>query len=338
MNEITSNGNHGQGRSCVITRRACFSSSHRYWLPELSDDDNAANFGPCAIPPGHGHNYELIVSMGGQLDKDGMVLNLSEVKHAIRHEVTDQLDFRFLNEAWPEFDLSSPKGCLPTTESLVITIWKRLIPHLPLVALRLYEQPTLWADYLGNDMESYLTIRAHFAAAHRLARPELTQHENEKIYGNQPKGWGTLWGDFYVNYRLLPQIKEGKKWGLKEIELKAFLSSIIELLNQHQPIASLLHGDLWSGNAGIENTGRGVIFDPASWWGDREVDISMTKLFGGFSEDFYEAYEKEWPLKKSSIERIPIYNLYHLINHANIFGGSYINQSILSIKKINKML
>jgi len=192
MNEIKKNEHHGQGRNCVITRRACFSSSHRYWLPELSPDDNAAHFGQCAIAPGHGHNYELIVAMGGQLNKDGMVLNLSDVKHAIRKEVTDQLDFRFLNEAWPEFDVSSSEGLLPTTEALLLIIWERLQSHLPLVALRLYEQTNLWADYLGNDMESYLTIRTHFAAAHRLAKPELSQEENEKIYGKcaRPNGHG----------------------------------------------------------------------------------------------------------------------------------------------------
>ena len=183
---------HGRGRGCVITRRACFSSSHRYWLPELSADDNAARFGPCALAPGHGHNYELIVSMAGALDADGMVLNLSDVKHAIRSEVTGQLDFRSLNESWPEFDLTQPQGCLPTTEALVRVIWQRLSPHLPLVALRLHESQTLWADYLGHGMDAYLTIRTHFAAAHRLARPELSQEENEAIYGKcaRPHGHG----------------------------------------------------------------------------------------------------------------------------------------------------
>ncbi len=181
-----------QGRTCVITRRACFSASHRYWLPELSSDDNAALFGPCSIAPGHGHNYELIVSMGGSINEDGMVLNLSDVKHAIHTEITSQLDFRFLNETWPEFDVSNPNGCLPTTEALVCSIWKRLIIHLPVVALRLYEQPNLWSDYLGNAMDSFLTIRTHFAAAHRLARTELSQSENEKIYGKcaRPNGHG----------------------------------------------------------------------------------------------------------------------------------------------------
>jgi len=183
MTENKSQLKHGQGRNCVITRRACFSASHRYWLPELSPKENNDCFGKCALAPGHGHNYELVISMEGGLNEDGMVLNLSEVKHAISKEVTIPLDFHFLNETWPEFDLSSSEGCLPTTEALVRTIWKRLKPHIPILSARLFEQERLWADYCGNDMEAYLTIRKHFAAAHRLARQELSHEENEKIYG-----------------------------------------------------------------------------------------------------------------------------------------------------------
>jgi 6-pyruvoyltetrahydropterin/6-carboxytetrahydropterin synthase len=176
----------------VITRRATFSASHLYWLPELSGDDNRARFGACSIAPGHGHNYELIVAMAGPLDADGMVLNLSEVKHAIRAEVTAQLDFRFLNETWPDFDLTRPDGCLPTTEALGLAIWRRLAPQLPLVGLRLFETSNLWADVLADSMEAFLTIRTHFAAAHRLARPELSQTDNEAIYGKcaRPHGHG----------------------------------------------------------------------------------------------------------------------------------------------------
>ena len=193
---ITGAAAHGRGRPCVITRRASFSASHLYRLPELSEEENQRRFGPCSRPPGHGHNYELIVAMGGPLDGDGMVLNLSDVKHAIRREVTGQLDFRFLNEAWPEFDLQSPAGRLPTTEALALAIRDRLAPHLPVMGIRLYEHPDLWADVLSgpaiDPMEAFLSIRTHFAAAHRLARPELSQSENEAIYGKcaRPHGHG----------------------------------------------------------------------------------------------------------------------------------------------------
>ncbi|MFN9645403.1 MAG: 6-carboxytetrahydropterin synthase [Cyanobacteriota bacterium] len=178
---------HGRGRPCVITRRACFSASHLYRLPELDEEENRDRFGLCALEPGHGHNYEVVVAMAGSLDADGMVLNLSDVKHAIRREVIDPLDFRCLNHVWPEFDLSRPEGRLPTTEALAAAIRDRLTPHLPVIALRLHEHPDLWADVLSgpaNDpMEAFLSIRTHFAAAHRLAREELSQAENEAIYG-----------------------------------------------------------------------------------------------------------------------------------------------------------
>ena len=183
MTSPQSNSLHGKGRECVITRRACFSSSHRYWLPEKSPEENLSLFGKCSFAPGHGHNYELIVSMGGELDSDGMVLNLSDVKHSIKNEVTGQLDFRFLNDVWPEFNIYNQDGILPTTEALVKVIWNRLKNGLPLTSLRLYESPTLWADYFGKNMEALLTVQSHFNAAHRLAKDEISLSENKKIYG-----------------------------------------------------------------------------------------------------------------------------------------------------------
>jgi len=173
--------------TCIINRRAQFSASHRYWLPELSEATNQELFGRCAQAPGHGHNYVLFVSMAGELDNYGMVLNLSDVKHVIKREVTSQLDFSYLNDVWPEF-----KHTLPTTEYLAKVIWDRLAPYLPIVKIQLFEHPELWADYLGNNMDAYLTISTHFSAAHRLASPHLSYEENCEIYGKcaRPHGHG----------------------------------------------------------------------------------------------------------------------------------------------------
>lgn len=172
---------------CIINRRAQFSASHRYWLPELSHAENLERFGACTRSPGHGHNYVLYVSMAGELDEYGMVLNLSDVKHVIKQEVTSQLDFAYLNDVWAEFQQT-----LPTTENIARVIWQRLSPHLPLVRIQLFEHPELWSDYYGNDMEAYLTISTHFSAAHRLARPDLSYEENCEIYGKcaRPNGHG----------------------------------------------------------------------------------------------------------------------------------------------------
>lgn len=163
---------------CIINRRAQFSASHRYWLPELSEAENCDRFGACVREPGHGHNYELFVAMEGDLDQYGMVLNLSDVKQVIKREVTSQLDFSYLNTAWQEF-----QETLPTTENIARVIWNRLAPHLPIVRIQLFEHPELWAEYEGNGMEAYLTISTHFSAAHRLALPQLTLEQNSEIYG-----------------------------------------------------------------------------------------------------------------------------------------------------------
>lgn len=172
---------------CIINRRAEFSASHRYWLPELSEAENRSIFGLCANAPGHGHNYTLYVLMAGQIDEYGMVLNLSDVKHVIKQEVTGQLNFSFLNDVWPEFQQT-----LPTTENIARVIWQKLSGHLPLVRIQLFEHPELSAEYLGNGMEAYLTVGTHFSAAHRLARPDLSFEENTEIYGKcaRPHGHG----------------------------------------------------------------------------------------------------------------------------------------------------
>lgn len=172
---------------CTIHRRAQFSASHRYWLPELDTAENQRRFGASSRFPGHGHNYVLYVSLGGELDKYGMVQNLSHVKQVIKQEVTSQLNYAYLNDTWSEF-----KQTLPTTENIARIIWHRLTPHLPLVNIQLFEHPELWADYQGKDMEATLTVKTHFSAAHRLALDSLSFEENQEIYGKcaRPHGHG----------------------------------------------------------------------------------------------------------------------------------------------------
>jgi fructosamine-3-kinase len=99
-----------------------------------------------------------------------------------------------------------------------------------------------------------------------------------------------------------------------------------------------VHGDLWGGNASVFADGRGALIDPACWWADREVDLAMTRLFGGFSARFYEGYQQEWPLDANYQNRIDVYNFYHLLNHANLFGGSYKKQCLTTINAMRSML
>ena len=154
---------------------------------------------------------------------------------------------------------------------------------------------------------------------------------------DQKKGLEDNWIDCFLNLRIIPQLLSLKSRILdKEIINKVKEKIKSELLN-HKPINALVHGDLWSGNAGMDKNGKGVIFDPASWWADNEVDIAMTKLFGGFRKEFYEEYHRIFPIKNGFEKRILIYNFYHILNHANMFGGEYLNQVEDYVKAILNM-
>ena len=154
---------------------------------------------------------------------------------------------------------------------------------------------------------------------------------------DQKKGLEDNWIDCFLNLRIIPQLLSLKSRILdKEIINKVKEKIKSELLN-HKPINALVHGDLWSGNAGMDKNGKGVIFDPASWWADNEVDIAMTKLFGGFRKEFYKEYHRIFPIKNGFEKRIIIYNFYHILNHANMFGGGYLNQVEDYVKAILNM-
>ena len=162
--------------------------------------------------------------------------------------------------------------------------------------------------------------------------------EGEGFIGSNPQmgGWKRNWGEFFIDFRLRPQLIKAASWGVRIEDHENVLTYLRSYLNDHKPRVSLVHGDLWSGNCGSTKNGLGSLFDPASYWGDREVDISMTRLFGGFNREFYKGYEEIWPLDKFSQDRTDIYNLYHLLNHANIFGGSYRENSLQILKDLRQ--
>jgi len=154
---------------------------------------------------------------------------------------------------------------------------------------------------------------------------------------DQKKGLEDNWIDCFLNLRIIPQLLSLQSRILdKEIINKVKEKIKSELLN-HKPINALVHGDLWSGNVGMDKNGKGVIFDPAYWWADNEVEIAMTKLFGGVRKEFYEEYHRIFPIKNGFEKRIIIYNFYHILNHANMFGGGYLNQVEDYVKAILNM-
>ena len=170
---------------------------------------------------------------------------------------------------------------------------------------------------------------------------------NPKIFGypvdgfigitDQKKGWEDNWIDCFLNLRIIPQLSILKSNVLEKETINKVQEKIKSELLNHKPINTLIHGDLWSGNVGIDKSGKGVIFDPASWWADNEVDIAMTKLFGGFRKEFYEEYHRVFPIKKGFEKRIIIYNFYHILNHANMFGEVYFDQVKDYVKAILNM-
>lgn len=142
----------------------------------------------------------------------------------------------------------------------------------------------------------------------------------------QSSDWCQFWHQHRLGYQLQLASRQGYRGHLQEQGQK-LLEALPLFFEHHQPKPSLLHGDLWSGNYGCLEDGLPVIFDPAVYYGDREADLAMTELFGGFSKRFYAAYQEAAPLDTGYQTRKTLYNLYHILNHLNLFGGSYLGQS-----------
>jgi fructosamine-3-kinase len=142
------------------------------------------------------------------------------------------------------------------------------------------------------------------------------------------------WGDFFAACRLAPQLEwlRARGGGLRGGD--TLLRQVAGWLGGHGAEPCLVHGDLWSGNASLLTMGGGAIFDPAVHRGDREVDLAMARLFGGFPEAFFAGYEAKWPLPRGHQGRVEVYNLYHLLNHANLFGGGYRQQAQACIDRL----
>ena len=142
------------------------------------------------------------------------------------------------------------------------------------------------------------------------------------------------WTEFYVEHRLKFQLDLAASYGSELKSLgKRLLDRVPDILHGHSPGASLLHGDLWGGNWSCCE-GEPVIFDPAVYYGDRETDIAMTRLFGGFDGNFYAAYQESWPLSEGHERRLPLYQLYHVLNHVNLFGSGYLGQAISLMREL----
>jgi len=146
----------------------------------------------------------------------------------------------------------------------------------------------------------------------------------------QPNPWTENWVSFLQHYRIGSQLTLARGNGLPSNTIagaEKLLEALPALFTHYHPEPSLLHGDLWGGNWATDTHGEPVIFVPAVYFGDRETDLAMTELFGGFDSGFYRAYNEAWPLDPGYQTRKPLYQLYHVLNHFNLFGGAYAGQA-----------
>ncbi len=162
-------------------------------------------------------------------------------------------------------------------------------------------------------------------------------HDNHLGATPQPNTWTGDWTDFFRRYRLGHQLALARSSGVSDRTMDRLgdrlLGRLEELIGQPEEPPSLLHGDLWSGNYMVDNADQPVLIDPAVYYGRREADLAMTFLFGGFGPRFYAAYEEAWPLEPGSKDRLEIYKLYHLLNHLNLFGRSYLYGCVSIMKR-----
>lgn len=195
-----------------------------------------------------------------------------------------------------------------------------------------------WLELAPLDAASAASLGAALAAQHRVAQPRFGWGRDNFIGASpQANGWSDDWLDFWRGRRLMAQLRLAARNRLpsRMIDRGERLTADCEaLLRGHRPSKSLLHGDLWAGNASRIRGGGPVVFDPAVYVGDREADLAMTELFGGFPPDFAAAYREAWPLPDGYSTRRDFYNLYHVLNHANLFAGGYVRQAEQSIERL----
>jgi len=193
-------------------------------------------------------------------------------------------------------------------------------------------------EYLDLGRSSAISERLlgqQLASLHQQVQPYFGWHRDNTIGSTlQPNPQSNDWLNFWREQRLGFQLQLAAKngyGGRLQNKGERLCSKLSAFFTGYSPSPSLLHGDLWSGNTATDKDGTPVIFDPACYYGDREADLAMTELFGGFSRDFYAAYQDVWALNEGYQVRKSLYNLYHILNHLNLFGGNYLRQAENSI-------
>lgn len=187
-----------------------------------------------------------------------------------------------------------------------------------------------WVEPGSRTTAAQKRLGAGLARQHRATNDRFGWHRHNTIGAtpqrNTPSG---DWLEFFRRHRLEFQLELAQRNGLPAQQAsqgRKLCEGLESFFSGYRPEPSLLHGDLWSGNWGADEAGTPYLFDPAVYYGDREADLAMTRLFGGFGAAFYAAYDDGWPLAPGWERRVDLYNLYHLLNHFNLFGAGYLGQ------------
>lgn len=186
--------------------------------------------------------------------------------------------------------------------------------------------------------DSFVQLGTGLAALHKATAQQFGWHVDNTI-GSTPQinSFSNGWVKFVREHRLGYQLQLAANNHIANSTLAAgehLLTKLDGFFRTYTPVPSLLHGDLWGGNFSADRGGAPVVFDPAVYFGDREADLAMTELFGGFDRSFYSSYESAWALDKGYVVRKTLYNLYHVLNHYNLFGGGYGAQAQGMIHKL----
>lgn len=195
-----------------------------------------------------------------------------------------------------------------------------------------------WIPSGGSSSASDAKLGEQLAKQHRATQTSFGWSRDNTI-GSTPQlnaecpDWISFYRDLRLRYQLDLAAKNGFNGPLQD-RGATLLECLPHFFRTCKPTPSLLHGDLWGGNRLTDNNGQPVIFDPAVYYGHREADIAMTHLFGGYGKDFYAAYEAAWPRDPGYEVRADLYNLYHVLNHLNLFGGGYLRQATGMIDRL----
>jgi fructosamine-3-kinase len=194
------------------------------------------------------------------------------------------------------------------------------------------EHAFLVLEYLDLHPTGNTPLLGEQLAALHKSTSEQFGFQQDNTLGETPQhnNWTSDWIEFWRERRLGFQLDLAAcngYGGELQKQGQQLMERLPEFFEDYQPQPALLHGDLWGGNHAFTEDGMPLLFDPAPFYGDRETDLAMTELFGGYGQEFYAAYRSAWPLHEGYARRKILYNLYHILNHANMFGGGYARQA-----------